>query len=258
MKKKLIFTALLVLIFSGCSQIRNINEVTTPTDEAEFPPRMMILSNTVVANSGLNEYCFNITPKISIGAKKATQFPADFLRSDANILAAINGVYWDTDGTPLGEVFLADNNHLANKQGRISGYLLVNKAGTEIKVAESFDENYQNYYFVVGTHPILLINSQVHSQAAEERYNKYEDGRDKVSYRSAIGTKDGRNICFAVSANTLTMSDWADLLLKSGYRDALNLDGGPVSQLAIRENNEVKTSGAGLTPTHLIIFSYQR
>jgi len=53
------------------------------------------------------------------------------------------------------------------------------------------------------------------------------------------------------------MSEWAQRLQDANYNSALNLDGGPISQMAVRDtSDEISVKGKGTKNTSLIIFSY--
>jgi len=90
----------------------------------------------------LFEYCFAITQDTTIGVARENILPADFLKKNTQVAAAINGVYYDENQEPMGIVFLADDHHLGNKKGRVSGYFTINKSGTEVLVQKSFNENF--------------------------------------------------------------------------------------------------------------------
>lgn len=201
----------------------------------------------------IDEYCFTISDSITIGIAKKIITPKDFLNQN-RVEAVINGVYYGKNGEPDGIAFLADNHHLGSGKGDIRGYFTVNKAGTEVKVTEHLNNDYSKYWFVIGTHPILILKGKVHSQAGEDRYNVRPNRELKKAFRSAIGTKDGRNICFVVSKSKISMAEWAQQLLNEGYYSAINLDGGPVSQLAVRGES---LKGGGTDETHLVIFAYR-
>ena len=96
---------------------------------------------------------------------------------------------------------------------------------------------------VIGTHPLLITDGKVSTQAQEDRYNTSED------FRSAIGYKNSQ-LCFVVSPNLILMEDWAKELLKNGYTQAINLDGGGTSQLALEGG---KFYGPGVESTRMII-----
>ena len=206
------------------------------------------------SNKVIEEHCFSISQKKSIAMREITMKPADFVRKDSNIEAAINGVYFGKDNRPEGIAYLTRNHHFATrKPEHVRGYFTIDRNGSSVDVSESLRGNFSDYWLVIGTHPILVADGKVNSQAREERYNKR-----RPAPRSAIGTKGGKNVCFAVSEDDISMANWASLLQQSGYSGAINLDGGPFSQLAVRDRKSVRVEGKGNQPTRLVIFSYRR
>lgn len=205
-------------------------------------------------SSNLEEYCFSISPRKSIAMRGVDTTPEQFLRDNPSVEAAINGSYFGPDNKTEGIAYLVDNWHFASeKPEHARGYFSVNKRGDEIKVLESLDRKLNNYFLVLGTHPLLVTNRKVHNQSLEERY------AGRIAYRSAVGTKSGKDICFAVSTDEILMSEWAQRLKEVGYDGALNLDGGPISQMTIRDVTDgISVKGKGTGNTKLIIFSYNR
>jgi len=202
--------------------------------------------------SNLEEYCFTISPHKSIALRAVDTTPEKFLRDNPTVEAAINGPYYDAENRTEGVAYLANDWHLATgKPDDIRGYLSVSRKGDEIKVAESLSGKLEDYFLVLGTHPLLVTDGKVHSQSREQRY------RERIAYRSAIGTKSGSDMCFAVSADEILMSEWAQRLDEVGYYGALNLDGGPISQMALRDDG-ISVKGKGTGNTKLVIFSYTR
>lgn len=133
---------------------------------------------------------------------------------------------------------------------QVRGFFTVSRDGNKINVSETLDGKL-DYWLVVGTHPLLVLNGNFHDQAAEDRYVR------SPFYCSAIGTKDGK-VCFAVSEKTFSMRDWASMLQQSGYTGAINLDGGSISQMAVRENGKIETKGKGNQATRLVIFEQKK
>ncbi len=198
---------------------------------AVFVGGALAFPNLVLGNpnhpSNLEEYCFSVSPHKSIAIRRVDTTPEQFLR-DNNVEAVINGPYYE--GVE-GIAYLADNWHFATEKPEdTTGYFSVNRKGDEIKVTESLDGKLNDYFLVLGTHPLLVTDGKVHSQSLEPRYDS-----KRTAYRSAIGTKSERDICFAVSTDQILMSEWAQRLMEAGYNGALNLDGGPISQMAIRD-----------------------
>jgi exopolysaccharide biosynthesis protein len=199
--------------------------------------------------SSLQEYCFDITSDRTIGVLPGQTTAREFLQRNANAEAAINGPYFDPSGRTQGLAYYAGKK-IPTAPSEVRGYFTVSIDGKMIDTSERI-ENVDQYWLVLGSHPLLISQGST-LQASEARYNL------RPAFRSAIGTKDNRNICFAVSNREILMRDWAGILLGSGYRAALNLDGGPVSQMAQRTSRGISAAGGGSQATRLIIFSYRR
>lgn len=205
------------------------------------------------------EYCF---PSRELDAASASTTPAYFLEKHPEALAAVNGVYWGADdGASQGVVYVRSVHH-GSRKGLVSGYLAVRPDGA-VSVGEVLADRVQRAietsadeadFYVVGTHPLLVVAGAVHEQAVLDRYNVGSDGAPKLSMRTALGTKNGSDFCFAVSGHPITMNTWADLLVERGYAGAINLDGGPVAQLAVRADDHIEAYGQGVVETKLILF----
>lgn len=205
------------------------------------------------ATNNIDDYCFKITPQVTIGMEKTSATPESFMKGKPKIKASINGTYYGQDLKPQGMTYIAENHHLATERPEdIRGYFSVDKTGRSINVGERLPGKISDYYFIIGTHPLLVANQTVDKQANEPRC------RGRLAYRSALGTKID-DVCFAVSEDQITINEWAKRLQAAGYRGAINLDGGPVSQLAVRNTNGiVEVKGKGNAQTKLVIFSYEK
>lgn len=231
---------------------------TTP-HRTEIAPEVADTSQAVPYHSlrqAIPEYCFRITPHTTIGIERITTTPEEFLNDREGVHAVVNGVYFGTDDKPEGIAYLAEGHHLATEQPQHTrGYFMVNKIGKDVTVDETMPGEFFDYWLVIGTHPLLVVHGEVHPQAREERYL-----RRRAAFRSALGTKDNRNICFAVSNEELLMYDWARELENAGYLGAINLDGGFYSQLAVRNESGITTTGHGKEAlrSRLVIFAYEQ
>ena len=245
--KNAISTTLVAILLSACGTV-NRPVIISPTEALEIQPRMQRTTED------LEDYCFNITPTHSIGIKEITTTPESFVKQNKDLLAAINGPYFGLDNRPEGLSYLSEGHHFATqKPQHIRGYFTINKNGTDIKISENLNMTLKDYFLVIGTHPLLVLDWEIHSQAKEGRYATIGKAQ-----RSAIGTRTGRDICFAVSKVDLTMEGWAETLKNYGYRGAINLDGGPYSQLSIREGNKIESKGIGQAQTRSVIFEYKK
>lgn len=207
------------------------------------------------------EYCFEISPHETIGMREITTTPKQFLRQNPGVEAAINGPQF-RNNTNMGVAYLSKNHVYGNQDpGDIRAYFSVATDG-RVQVSPDLEGKIkglytpesmkcmQDYWFVLGARPPLVINREIPPEALHPGYKEKD-------YRSAIGTKGHNNISFAVSAQKILIKEWARILRDAGYQGALNLDGGPKSMLAIRTGNNIEVKGYGHEPTRLIIFSYQ-
>ncbi|MFA6888669.1 MAG: phosphodiester glycosidase family protein [Candidatus Woesearchaeota archaeon] len=200
--------------------------------------------------SRINEYCFKPSPSFLIGVQRDSTTPKHFLSEHENVEAVVNGVYFGEDFTPLGIAYVNGHEYANGNRNQTRGYFSIDRKG-KIQVGERLSPKLKQYTFVIGTQPLLITGGIVHKQAKETRYKL------NVAYRSAIGTKND-DICFVVSKFPVRMQPWAEILKNEGYEGALNLDGGPVSQLAVRKDNKLSDYGIGIENTQLVIYASRK
>ena len=229
--------------------MKTVGKATLVLGSAFYFPHLVVGSSNA---PHLEEYCFTISPHKSVAMRAVDTTPEKFVRDTPGVEAAINGLYYGADNRSEGIAYLADNWHFATeKPAHTRGYFIVNREGNNIDVTASLEGSLTNYFLVLGTHPLLVTEGKVHAQSLEGRY------AGRTAYRSAIGTKTGKDICFVVSTDEILIKEWAERLRGTGYTGALNLDGGPLSQMAIRaEDGVVSVKGNGTEKTKLVIFSY--
>lgn len=213
------------------------------------------------ATSKLEEYRFQISPNRTIGMRETNSTPEQFLRQNPNVEAVINGPQY-RDKKSMGLAYLSQNHFFGNEDpGDIRAYFSVTNGG-KVNVSEDLDgklEGYwalksrnllHDYWFVLGARPPLVINGVIPQEALSKGY----EGKD---YRSAIGTRGYNDICFVVSNDQILMSEWARRLKEADYKGAINLDGGPISQMAVRDRERILVKGGGTQNTRLVVFSYK-
>jgi exopolysaccharide biosynthesis protein len=256
MKYFAIVSALSVsLLLFGCSDVSisirtNGDADRTDVETADDKDSVASTDESDSEYSLINEYCFSLAEQ-GVYAVTETSTPYMYVMRNAEVKAAINGVYWGADdGLPQGLVQVKGVN-IASGKGLVSGYLWIEDntvyAGEELKNEDA--------PFVIGTHPLLIVDGEVHEQAGDDRYNTIGDGSPKTAFRSSIGTKSGNDLCFVSSSDSVGMKDWATRLKEKGYTQAINLDGGPPSQLAVRDGEQVVPNGMGLSETRLIFYT---
>lgn len=114
------------------------------------------------------------------------------------------------------------------------------QVGDVAEVSETLGEPWDSATWVLGAGPRLVTNGRVTNTAAEEEFPS--DIRVGRAPRSAVAVLRNGNYLFAVvdgrqaTSKGLTLTAWAQLLVKFGAYNAINLDGGGSSALVIGGN----------------------
>ena len=109
------------------------------------------------------------------------------------------------------------------------------RVGDPAVLTEDLGEPWNRAVQVLGAGPRLVENGSVHVTAGEEQFPG--DIRYGRAPRTAVGVTQKGNILFAVvdgrqsHSHGLTLTEFADLLVQFGVRDAINLDGGGSSEI---------------------------
>ena len=148
---------------------------------------------------------------------------AEAWRANAKALAAVNGGYYGDAKQPLG-LRISRGRKLSPLHGTMWGVFYVRKGRAHIVPTEKFIMR-SDITEAVQCGPRLVENGVV--QKLKNQYAR----------RTGIGvTADGK-VVLAVADGSLSLPDWAKFWAdKNGLNctDALNLDGGPSSQLSLR------------------------
>lgn len=96
--------------------------------------------------------------------------------------------------------------------------------------------DFNNYPHILGAGPLLLLNGQIVLDAASEQFSK--GFQDQKASRSAIATtREGKLMMVAVhnriGGSGATLAEFAQILQTLGAVDALNLDGGSSTSIAL-------------------------
>lgn len=159
-------------------------------------------------------------------------------------VAAINGAYFGTDNLkPIGDIVI-DNKFLS--RGSMGTVLAMRLDGTAemFRVTRHKTMDWQDYRMVLGCGPALVLNGRKDVQAAVEGFTSAR-GADPTP-RMGVGILPGNRVIFVHAKSKVSHSAFADIMLKLGCRDAMNLDGG--ASLAMYCNGKmVKRAGRKLT-----------
>ena len=111
------------------------------------------------------------------------------------------------------------------------------QVGSSAVISETLGEPWDSAVWVMGAGPRLVTNGKATNTAAQEEFPA--DIRVGRAPRSAVAITKNGNYLFAVvdgrqsSSKGLTLTAWANLLVKLGAYNAINLDGGGSSALVI-------------------------
>lgn len=139
-----------------------------------------------------------------------------------------------------GNSFIPREGHVISVQGK-GIYEMRNRLtqGTSVVVYAKLAGRFAGAWHAIAAGPTLLENGEVRVTAREERLPA-DIARGRAA-RTAVGYMGGQEILMAtVDARPgisvgMTLYELARLLREAGCRDAVNLDGGPSSTMAIRQ-----------------------
>jgi exopolysaccharide biosynthesis protein len=136
--------------------------------------------------------------------------------------AAINGTFYNENCRPLGDIVV--NGKLVNKGHYPNAFAVTNSGKAVIIRGTRNNINWKGYKVGIAAGPRLVVNGKVH-------LNPNADGFRMASLkirarRSGIGiTKDGK-LLLVSTKKPFTLKEFAEIMVRLGAVDALNLDGG--------------------------------
>jgi uncharacterized protein YigE (DUF2233 family) len=163
-------------------------------------------------------------------------------KSEKNLVFAMNGGMYKTDGSPLG-LFIQEHqtkSPLNTSNGNGNFYLKPNGIfylTTDnipwISGTTDFVNNGKIKY-ATQSGPMLVINGQIHSA--------FKKGSANLNIRNGVGILPGNKIVFAMSKNEISLYDFADYFKTMGCKNALYLDGF-VSRAYLPEKGWIQVDG---------------
>ena len=202
--------------------------------------------------------------KVQLAGTSAHQLEVDLLSAELRVLAArdhgqeamtarqfaeatgaaavINGPFFDIDGSPMG-LLVVDGQQRQSKRRADWGVFYVDGAGAHIVHTRDYGGgSATKQAFQVG--PRLVVDG-------EPLALKPQSAR-----RTAVCTKSSGRVLALVAGQSVGAADLATYLAKEGCENALNLDGGPSSQLFVNSGGlEVEEPGGTGVPVALGVFA---
>ena len=166
----------------------------------------------------LKQYSLKLTHKNYNGKK----YPIKQLISPTpkKNLIAINGGFFDRKNQPLGLRFNHKKIHLAKKISWWRIFYIQNKT-PYITTSKRFHQIMStNVSFAIQSGPQLVRNGKTVKRLKPE-----------LASRSSIGFDKNNKLLISITQTPINLEDFASELVKLGYWQAINLDGGYSSQL---------------------------
>lgn len=157
--------------------------------------------------------------------------------------AAINASYFAEDLTPIGAVVTDGIPMYAPRGQREGGWGFVLAQRGRVVLCAATTRLPAGVTQAIECKPRLVVDGSI------PRFKQQPPAR-----RSGVGMDAQGRVIFAAADGPLTLEQWAACLhTQLGCVDALNLDGGPSTQLALRGTAPIIVAGGSLVPTFLVI-----
>lgn len=165
-------------------------------------------------------------------------------------IAAVNGGFWKSDGTPAG--ILKINHVWHGMPTKNRGAIGWSNCGKEVvidrllttecgEIISHFTDprDWENLEHIVGGSPLLVFKGNLIEDFSPEQ--TLQSFILKRHARTAVGIQDNGNWVFVVVdsagfAGGMTITEMAEFMLNLGCVNSLNLDGGSSSTMVIEQN----------------------
>jgi hypothetical protein len=160
------------------------------------------------------------SPRVLVPGPRALT-TADEVRRAENAVAAVNGGFFDPERRPLG-LRIADGRTVVPFRARVDwGVLAVENQRARIVHSKDF-------VATDGLDSAIQVGPRL---VAARKPLKL---KPQTAFRTAVAVdQDGRRLTLAVTRSQAGAQDLANLLSRLGFEDAMMLDGGPSTQLAL-------------------------
>jgi|CZCA01.1.fsa_nt_gi exopolysaccharide biosynthesis protein len=168
------------------------------------------------------------------------------LVSRSGAIAGVNGVFYASDGTPLGLIIVDGCLKSLPVMSRTAmgitrdGRILIDNVSLDAGGNLAPDWLGEGVVYAVGGGPRLVKDGKINVASIEEQFKM--DVAFGRAPRTAVGvTDDGKLLLIAVTGRQayhsvgVTLEELADIALKLGAKDAMNLDGGGSSTMVVRD-----------------------
>lgn len=156
-----------------------------------------------------------------------------------SIGAAVNASFFAEDRSPLG--LLVVNGRLVQSRFPRHEWGVFRVRRGQVEIVRSTGERAAGVTQALESKPRLIVDGKIQSFKPQG-----------PARRSAIGIDGSGRVLLVATMEYLTLDEWAALLARDfGCRQALNLDGGPSTQLTIRGSTVLSVHGGWPVPVFI-------
>lgn len=185
-------------------------------------------------------------PAGRVGVSGGSMLDASGWRGQTHALVAVNGGFFDPAGLPVGLV-IAGGRRLSRLRKGGGGVFIVENTGASIVSAA-----------ILRHHPARLRTIREALQCGPVLVEHGKPNRLKVQFarRTGIGIQHDGLVVIAVADGDFSLRDWGALWADPrglNCVDALNLDGGPSSQLSLAASRTLELPGGWPVPDAVVM-----
>ncbi len=156
-----------------------------------------------------------------------------------NVVAGVNGDLWDSNGRPCGLV--VKNGQVMSKGSESFGYFGVTKDGEIFIDSNGASADTSNLQMAIGGSHVIVKNGKPLTFSTEDSHCTTSHPRTLVGILDngdvILVTVDGRAKNAGISSGA-TMENCADLMASLGAYEALSMDGGGSTTMAVKDGND--------------------
>lgn len=193
--------------------------------QAVQPVRPAVRQSICVVSIPL-EAGLEITPVIAGGAPGKYENFREMVGRLHPLVAAINGTYYDEHWRPLGDVVI--DGKLVNRGHYPNAIALRNDGRVSFVRSKGKPFNWSGYRAALAAGPMLVRGGKV---SLDPNADGFRLNALKIKApRSGVGLSR-TSLILVVCRDRVTLKQFAEIMIRAGAREAMNLDGGPACGL---------------------------
>jgi exopolysaccharide biosynthesis protein len=162
--------------------------------------------------------------------------------------AAINGTYYDDNNVPIGDILI--DGRIVNR-GCCRNAFAITKTGRMAFIHRSHGRlHWKGYRYGIAAGPRLVHNGKIVLDPVADGFTR--KARGLKAWRSGIGETRSGKLLLITARESLTLHEFAQLMLDEGAVEAMNLDGG--GACALYANGKMLCSPSKIMTNVLLVY----